>query len=60
MKSDSLMSDRGLNMLGTTKKINSTSPQRFYQELQKYVDSKEKVTKKDKKDKSKSAFEMEY
>lgn len=55
-----LMSDKGLNMLGTTKKINSTSPQRFYQELQKYVDSKEKVTKKDKKDKSKSAFEMEY
>lgn len=47
-------------MLGTTKKINSTSPQRFYQELQKYVDSKEKVTKKDKKEKSKSAFEMEY
>ena len=53
-----LMSDKGLSVLGTTKKINSSSPQRFYQELQKYVDSKEKVTKKDKKDKS--AFEMEY
>lgn len=54
-----LISDRALNVLGTTRKINTSEPHRFYQELQKYVDSKEKVTKKDKKDKS-SAFEMEY
>lgn len=54
-----LMSDRGLKVLGTTKKINTSEPYRFYQELQKYVDSKEKVTKKDKKDKG-SACEMEY
>lgn len=58
-----LMSDRGLSVLGTTKKINTSSPQRFYQELQKFVDSKEKVTKKDKEKKDKSekpALAMEY
>ncbi|KAF3050848.1 hypothetical protein E8E11_008956 [Didymella keratinophila] len=54
-----LMSDRGLKVLGITKKINTSEPYQFYQELQKYVDSKEKVTKKDKKDKG-AAFEMEY
>ncbi|KAH6642388.1 hypothetical protein C7974DRAFT_420684 [Boeremia exigua] len=55
-----LMSDQGLHLLGTTKMINCSSPQRFYQELQRYVDSKEKVTKKDKKDKTSRSFEMEY
>ncbi|UPX18511.1 uncharacterized protein EKO05_0008810 [Ascochyta rabiei] len=58
-----LMDERGLNVLGTTKKINTAQSHRFYNELQKYVDSKEKVTKKDKdrgKDKQKSSFEMEY
>lgn len=56
-----LMSDKALDVLGTTKKINSHSAQRFYQELQKYVDSKEKVTKKDKKDKSdRATFDLEY
>ncbi|KAJ4989063.1 tat pathway signal sequence [Stagonosporopsis vannaccii] len=56
-----LMSDRALNVLGTTKKIDSPSAQRFYQELQKYVDSKEKVAKKDKGGKSdKSTFDLEY
>ena len=58
-----LMADSGLNVLGTTKKINAAVPYRFYHELQKYVDSKEKVTKKvnDKdKDKQKKSFEMEY
>ncbi|KAJ4343636.1 hypothetical protein N0V95_006610 [Ascochyta clinopodiicola] len=58
-----LMAERGLDVLGTTKKISTAQSHRIYNELQKYVDSKEKTTKKDKdKDKSrqKSSFEMEY
>jgi GTPase SAR1 family protein len=51
-----------VNVLGTTKKIRAARPQHFYQELQRYVDSKEKVAKKDKnKEKvSKSASQTEY
>jgi hypothetical protein len=59
----SLMAERGLSVLGTTKKINAAQANRFYYELQKYVGSKEKVTKKDKdkdKEKQKKPFEMEY
>jgi hypothetical protein len=50
------------NVLGTTKMIRAARPQYFYQELQRYVDSKEKVSKKDKsKEKaSKPAFQVEY
>jgi hypothetical protein len=58
-----LMAERGLSVLGTTKKINAAQAHRFYYELQKYVDSKEKVAKKDKdkdKEKQKRSFEMEY
>lgn len=61
---ESLMSERSvLAILGTTKKINSAHPNSFYQQLQKYVDSKEKVTKKGKtkdSDKPKKSFEMEH
>ncbi|PVH98719.1 hypothetical protein DM02DRAFT_719195 [Periconia macrospinosa] len=43
-----------LDCLGTTKHLSSAFPDRFYKQLQKYVDSKEKPTgKKDKKDKEK-------
>ncbi|KAJ4378700.1 hypothetical protein N0V86_005571 [Didymella sp. IMI 355093] len=58
-----LMAERRLDVLGTTKKINTAQANRFYYELQKYVDSKEKVTKRDKdkdKEKQKKPFEMEY
>ncbi|KAF9700954.1 hypothetical protein EKO04_000363 [Ascochyta lentis] len=58
-----LMAETSLNVLGTTKKIHTAQSHRFYNELQKYVDSKEKVTKKDKdkdKNKQKSPYEMEY
>ncbi|KAF1844626.1 uncharacterized protein K460DRAFT_282081 [Cucurbitaria berberidis CBS 394.84] len=61
-----LMSERGVvNILGTTKEICTAMPGPFYRELQKYVDSREKITKRDKeKDKSKQrekkTFEMEY
>ncbi|KAF5847933.1 hypothetical protein GGP41_009209 [Bipolaris sorokiniana] len=50
------------SVLGTTKQIHMSHPGSFYVELQKYVDSKEKVSKKDKsKSKSKtSPPEMEY
>ncbi|KAF2826280.1 hypothetical protein CC86DRAFT_350866 [Ophiobolus disseminans] len=61
---ESLMTESEvLAVLGTTKKINTASPNAFYKRLQGYVDSKEKVSKKDKakdKDKQKKAFEMEY
>ncbi|KAH3977063.1 hypothetical protein HBI56_016220 [Parastagonospora nodorum] len=61
---ESLMSERSvLAILGTTNKINSACPNSFYQQLQRYVDSKEKVTKKGKtkgSDKPKKSFEMEY
>lgn len=51
-----------VSVLGTTKRINQAYPDRFYTELQKYVDSKEKVTgKKDKEDKKKKGpSQMEY
>lgn len=64
-----LMSESAVvNVLGTTKNIHAAIPGRFYHELQRYVDSKEKVTGRIKeKDKSKSVdkekkkpFEMEY
>lgn len=67
------MSERAVvEVLGTTKRIHAAEPQNFYQKLQGYVDSKEKISKKDrskekvsKKDKSKkkaskSAVQMEY
>lgn len=59
----SLMSIRSVaEVLGTTKNISAARPQYFYQELQRYVDSKEKVSKKDKnkKNASKPAFQVEY
>jgi hypothetical protein len=51
-----LMSKRFVvNILGSTKKTNKQRPQGFYQELQRCVDSKEKVSKKEKdKDKNKA------
>ena len=67
------MSERAVvEVLGTKKKIHAAESQNFYQKLQGYVDSKEKISKKDrskekvsKKDKSKekaskSAVQMEY
>ncbi|KAG9195536.1 hypothetical protein G6011_00657 [Alternaria panax] len=59
----SLMSRRSvIDVLGTTKEIHAARPQYFYQELQRYVDSKEKVSKKGKnKEKaSKPAVQVEY
>ncbi|KAF2660783.1 hypothetical protein K491DRAFT_711373 [Lophiostoma macrostomum CBS 122681] len=58
-----LMRDRSvLNVLGTTKNINEARPNPFYKELQRYVDSKEKATgkNKDKEKKDKTAPQMEY
>lgn len=57
-----LMADKAvLAVLGTTKKINTSFPQSFYYQLQRYVDSKEKVSAKDKdKEKQKKANEIEY
>ncbi|KAF2640941.1 hypothetical protein P280DRAFT_399475 [Massarina eburnea CBS 473.64] len=51
-----------LNCLGTTKYIKSAFPDRFYSELQKYVDSKEKSTGKKDKDKEKKKLpgQIEY
>ncbi|KAH7412113.1 hypothetical protein DE146DRAFT_709700 [Phaeosphaeria sp. MPI-PUGE-AT-0046c] len=61
---ESLLSDRSvLAVLGTTKTINSAYLSSFYRQLQRYVDSKEKVTKKCKdkgQEKLKNTFEMEY
>lgn len=59
----SLMSKKSVvDVLGTTKNIRAGRPQSFYHELQRYVDSKEKVSKKDKsKDKAfKPAPQAEY
>ncbi|KAH7073915.1 hypothetical protein BKA63DRAFT_43281 [Paraphoma chrysanthemicola] len=62
---ESLMSDKSvLAVLGSTKKINTATPHTFYQQLQRYVDSKEKVSKKDSKkvkdpSKPRKSFEME-
>ncbi|KAH9882765.1 hypothetical protein J1614_000131 [Plenodomus biglobosus] len=49
-------------ILGTTKKITTAMPGRFYIELQRYVDNKEKVIKKgkDKDKEKKSRSQMEY
>ncbi|KAF1918118.1 hypothetical protein BDU57DRAFT_528585 [Ampelomyces quisqualis] len=61
---ESLMAERSvMAILGTTKKISTAYPDLFYQQLQRYVDSKEKVTKKGKdkgQEKQKKTFEMEY
>ncbi|KAF2031640.1 hypothetical protein EK21DRAFT_62781 [Setomelanomma holmii] len=62
---ESLISEKAvLAVLGTTKKIETATPNTFYQKLQQYVDSKEKVGRKGKdKDKDaskKKAFEIEY
>jgi hypothetical protein len=59
---ESLMSERSvLAALGTTKRINTQYSNSFYQQLQRYVDSKEKVAKKSKdKDKPKKTYDMEY
>jgi hypothetical protein len=61
---ESLMSEKSvLAVLGTTKRINTQYPNSFYRQLQRYVDSKEKVTKKGKdkdKDEPKKKFDMEY
>jgi hypothetical protein len=61
---ESLMSDKAvLAVLGTTKKITTASPTAFYWQLQRYVDSKEKISKKGKekqKDNHKNVFDMEH
>ncbi|KAJ4348698.1 uncharacterized protein N0V89_010076 [Didymosphaeria variabile] len=50
-----------LNVLGTTKRIHRARPEPFYAELQKFVDSKEKVTsKKDKEQQKQQKNQMEY
>jgi GTPase SAR1 family protein len=50
-----------LNVLGTTKLINQARAESFYTELQKFVDSREKVTgNKDKKEQKQSKSPMEY
>ncbi|KAE8844038.1 hypothetical protein HRS9122_05141 [Pyrenophora teres f. teres] len=58
-----LMSRKSIvDTLGTTRSIRAARPERFYQELQRYVDSKEKVFTKDKTKASvpKAARVMEY
>ncbi|ORY18048.1 hypothetical protein BCR34DRAFT_474147 [Clohesyomyces aquaticus] len=57
-----LMTEKSVqNVLGTTLKINKANPEPFYRELQKYVDSKEKSTGKDKdKENRKLIHSMEY
>jgi hypothetical protein len=61
---EGLMSEKTvLSVLGTTKTITTASPHSFYTQLQKYVDSKEKVGKKGKSkdsDSQKKRFEMEH
>lgn len=61
---ESLMSDKTvLAVLGTTKMITTASSTTFYRQLQRYVDSKEKVSKKGKekqKDNHKNVFDMEH
>ncbi|KAF2179023.1 hypothetical protein K469DRAFT_597528 [Zopfia rhizophila CBS 207.26] len=57
----SLMAENSvLDVLGTTKKIAEARPEPFYKQLQHFVDSKEKVTGKEKKGKKKEKREMEY
>jgi hypothetical protein len=58
-----LMKERSvLNILGTTRNINQARPNPFYNELQRYVDSKEKATgkKRDKDKKEKTPVQMEF
>jgi hypothetical protein len=58
-----LMAEKSvLNVLGTIERINEKTAEPFYRQLQRFVDSKEKVTgKKDKnKDKSTTKHQMEY
>jgi glycerol-3-phosphate cytidylyltransferase-like family protein len=61
---ESLMSEKAvLAVLGTTKKITTATPHTFSRQLQRYVDSKEKVSKKGKgkdTDSHKKTFDMEY
>jgi hypothetical protein len=61
---EGLMSEKTvLSVLGTTKTITTASPHSFYTQLQKYVDSKEKVGKKGKSkdsDSQQKRFEMEH
>ena len=47
-------------ILGVTKKIQDDDSMKFYRSLQHYVDSKEKVTGKEVKDKKKQPKEMEF
>lgn len=48
------------HVLGTSRNINETDPLLFYKRLQNFVDSKEKSTGKDDKDKKKERKEMEF
>lgn len=61
---ESLLSDGSVTaVLGTTKTITSAYPAVFYRQLQRYVDSKEKVTKKGKdkgQEKPKRNLDLEY
>jgi hypothetical protein len=58
---EDLMAERSvLAVLGTTKRIDTQYPNSFYKQLQRYVDSKEKVTKKGKDNDPKKTFDMEY
>lgn len=53
--------DAVLNVLGTTKRFHRARPEPFYAELQKFVDSKEKITDKKDKDKQKQPkTQMEF
>jgi hypothetical protein len=57
----SLMRDQSLlNILGTTKKISEAHPEPFYRCLQHYVDSKEKITGQEPKEKKKEKRKMEF
>jgi GTPase SAR1 family protein len=47
-----LMEENDLDVLGTTKMLEAAEPVSFYHELQKYIDSKEKVQKKERADNS--------
>ncbi|KAF2878206.1 hypothetical protein BDV95DRAFT_479698 [Massariosphaeria phaeospora] len=59
-----LMAERSvLEVLGTTKRLNHRTAASLYEQLKRYIDSKEKVTgkKKDKeKDKNRIPYQMEY
>lgn len=58
---DRLMEHKNVNVLGTVKKLESESASDFYQSLQRYVDSKEKVKKQGKvSSEAKSVLSVEY